>query len=629
VSIETHLKERSLLTVDKLFEIQAALTPDSIAVTCRDESLTYNELNTKADKLAHYLQETGVSHEDPVGIYLERSVNLIVSILAVLKVGGAYVPIDGDNPEDHISFIIEDTQLSTILSQESIRHKLPPIVAKIISLDNKNDNVDSYDKPNNEIERSPSDLAYILFTSGTTGKANGVNVQHSALVNAFLGWEEVYNLRGDKLNHLQMARCAFDVFSGDMLRALCSGGRLVLCPKPYLLQPKKLYDLMCKEEIDFAEFVPAVLRKLITYLDNNDLNFNFMKILICASDNWSIGEYRRFREFCAPNTRIINSYGVTEATIDSTYYECTEDATKDFTPEQTVPIGKPFANTEMFILDRNFKAVKDGSEGEIYIGGVGVARGYHQRPAMTQERFLNLSLDNPFGPRLFKTGDVGRRMSTGDIELLGRVDNQVKIRGIRVELTGIENTLNIHPDVNESIIKIFEDEFGHKRLVVYVVRKQGHTLGIMNLRKFLQDRLPSYMIPSTIMEIDSLPVTDNGKLNRYAELPLPINALESTPDSVPPSSETEIKVAAVWREVLLKDFVGIFDTFFELGGDSILLPQLSTRLQETFEEELSIIEILASPTIYQLSQLLDKRISASKRNALRSKALQVDGEPAY
>ena len=488
--------------IHQLVEQQAIRTPDAIAVVFADLQLTYAQLLEKVNKLAVYLQTLGVAPGTLVGICIERSLDMIIAPLAVLKAGGAYLPLDSAYPQERLAFMLEDAQVQVLLTQEKLLNSLPLHSARVLCLDTDWETLPilnlvhfetwssagilpattrweqdapttfkNYGSQNgcglNQISQpKPSDLAYVIYTSGSTGKSKGVKIQHSSLVNAYLAWEDAYQLRSSASCHLQMASFAFDVFAGDLIRALCSGGKLVLCPRELLLEPQKLYALMLQEKVDCAEFVPAVLRNLVQYLEQSGQRLDFMRLLICGSDSWYGSEYSKFRSFCGSQTRLINSFGLTEATIDSSYFETIGDLASD----RLVPIGRPFANTQFYILDSHLQPVPIGVPGELYIGGAGLAQGYFNRPDLTAQRFIFNPFEKTAGSRLYKTGDLTCWLPDGNVEFLGRIDYQEKIRGYRVELGEIEATLNQHPAVQAVAVVAQADAFDQKRLVSYVVQ---------------------------------------------------------------------------------------------------------------------------------------------------------------
>ncbi|WP_298917464.1 non-ribosomal peptide synthetase [uncultured Nostoc sp.] len=454
--------------IHQLFEAQVEKTPDAIAVVFAEQSLTYQQLNQRANQLAHYLQKLGVGAEVLVGIGIERSLDIAIAVLAVLKAGAAYVPLDPDQPAQRLTFMIKDADCQVLLTQKHLVDALTAYQSQVVCLD-ADWALISQESELNLLSNTVTaeNLAYIIYTSGSTGQAKGVMVQHSSLVNAYHGWEQAYQLQAITC-HLQMANFSFDVFAGDLIRALCSGAKLVICPRDFLLEPDTLYALMRQQKVECAEFVPAVFRNLVHYLEENQKCLDFMRLLICGSDSWYGGEYQKFKGFLGEQTWLINSYGLTEATIDSSYFG---SATENLLTEQLVPIGRPFANTQLYILDPLLQPVPIGVCGELYIGGVSLARGYHNRPELTNEKFISNPFNSQPGARLYKTGDLARYLPDGNIALVGRADHQVKIRGFRIELGEIEAVLTQNPAVEKTVVISREDEPGNKRLVAYVVQK--------------------------------------------------------------------------------------------------------------------------------------------------------------
>ncbi len=674
--------------IHQLFEAQVERTPDAVAVVFETESLTYRQLNKQANQLAHYLQKVGVAPGVLVGICVERSLEMVVGLLGVLKAGGAYVPLDPAYPQERLAFMLQDAQVFILLTHHKSLQFATPLA---IYLDKDWEVISQESEENLITDVTAENLAYVIYTSGSTGKPKGVMIQHNSLVNAYFAWEEAYQLRTTPTCHLQMASFSFDVFSGDLVRALCSGGKLVLCPRDLLLDPENLYKLMLQEKVDCAEFVPAVLRNLIQYLEESEQRLDFMRLLICASDRWYMGEYKRFHGFCSPQTRLINSYGLTEATIDSSYFET---ATLDLSVERLVPIGRPFANTQLYILDGNLQPLPIGVPGELYIGGAGLARGYLNQPELTARRFI----PNPFksGTQLYQTGDIARYLPDGNIEFLGRGDNQVKIRGFRIELGEIEAELSQHPQVDEIALLVREDEPGNQYLVAYIVPREevllratsksllphpspplakgrelvpplvrgvracfqtspsepdpsqppltrgensvkvplfnsdlGGSPGlktdprgveqklslptVSELRSFLKQKLPDYMVPSAFVMLDSLPLTPNGKVDRRA-LPTPDRtALKSEPTLISPRTPIEEVLAGIWTQVLGCESVSIHDNFFDLGGHSLLATQVIYRVCSTLQVELPLRRLFESPTVAGLAERIEAIAKAGQK----------------
>jgi amino acid adenylation domain-containing protein len=584
--------------IHQLFESRVQETPNAVAVVFKDQKLTYQELNFQANKLAHYLQKLGVSSEVLVGICVERSLEMVVGLLAIIKAGGAYLPLDPDYPQERLEFMLCDAKVAVLITKQKLLTGLPVQNIPVVCLDKDWENISQESAENLVSNTINENLVYVVYTSGSTGKSKGVMITHRSLVNAYHGWESSYQLQS-LTSHLQMASFSFDVFTGDWVRALCSGAKLVLCPREWLLEPKKLYQLMQKEQIDSAEFVPAVLSNLVDYLERSQENLNFMKLLVVGSDSLYVKDYEIFQRFCGCETRLINSYGLTEATIDSSYFVNTKIKLSD---EGLIPIGRPFANTQIYILDGHLQLVPVGIPGEIYIGGDGLARGYLNDFGLTEEKFISNFLENSKSCRLYKTGDLARYLSDGNIELLGRIDYQVKIRGFRIELGEIEAVIGNHPEIRAAVVVVREEVVGNKLIVAYIVPHQ-ESLNISNLRKFIKQKLPDYMMPSAFVMLEVLPLTPNGKIDRLA-LPAPDMEQNRQRDFVPPRTPNEELIANIFAAVLKVKQVGIYDNFFELGGHSLLATQVVSRLQQTFNIDFPLRSLLASPTVEGINQTL-------------------------
>jgi amino acid adenylation domain-containing protein/non-ribosomal peptide synthase protein (TIGR01720 family) len=599
--------------IHHLIEQQVERTPDAIAVVFEDRHLTYQELNQRANQLAHYLKERGVVSEVLVGICMERSLDMVVALLGILKAGGAYIPIDPNYPADRLGFMLHDAQLSLLLTTENLVPQLGDHQIQLICLNTHWTEISTHSDSNPISPVQVENLAYAIYTSGSTGTPKGVMVTHRSLVNAYWAWESAYHLRDRTHSHLQMANFSFDVFAGDLVRALCSGSKLVLCPREILLSPPQLYQLMRDQAVDCAEFVPAVIRNLVEYLEKTAQNLDFMQILVVGSDAWYVQEYLSFQRFCGPQTRLINSYGVSEATIDSSYFEIT--TANNLPTDALVPIGKPIANTQLYVLDANMQPVSVGVPGELHIGGSGLARGYCNRPDLTQQRFI----DNPFSSapqaRLYKTGDLVRFLSDGNLELLGRIDNQVKLRGFRIELGEIEAVLSQHPSVLQVTAIVREDVPGDKRLIAYLVGAESEAIA-HDLRQFLKDRLPEYMVPMAFVFLDALPLNPNGKIDRRA-LPAPdANSIAVDTNFAPPRDVVEQQLVEIWSEVLNLYPIGVKGNFFNLGGHSLLAVQLMSKIEQQFGIILPLAALFQNPTIEQLAVTLRQPIDELQWSSL-------------
>ncbi|HEX2962083.1 MAG TPA: amino acid adenylation domain-containing protein, partial [Ignavibacteriales bacterium] len=602
--------------IGSLFEKQAELCPDETALTFEGSSLSYRELNERSNQLAHRLIRQGVLPEDIVGNLLDRSLDMMTGVLGVLKSGGAYLPLDASYPVDRLSFMLEDAGVKTLVTQSNLRSILPEYDGSVIMIDTEWDEISRESTMNPVCPSDKNNLAYVIYTSGSTGRPKGTMIQHASLINAYQSWEMAYELTTRARSHLQMASFSFDVFAGDWTRALCSGGKLVITPREILLEGEKLYNLMRQEGVNIAEFVPAVLRNLIQYLDISGNNLNFFHLLIAGSDVWYAGEYRKFLKYCGENTRLINSFGLTEATIDSSYFESTN---LDIPNDRLVPIGRPFSNMTLYVLDRNLEPLAPGLTGELYVGGKGLARGYLKRPDVTAEKFIPDPFSKIPGQRLYKTGDMARFLPDGNVEFLGRMDNQIKLRGLRVELGEIETAVSEFDNVRDSVVIAREDTPGDKKIVAYIVTRDGNTIPAPELKHFLADRLPEYMIPSAFVMLEKLPVTPNGKVDRRA-LPAPdVNEIMKEMESnyVAPRSAADGVIASIWSGVLKVPKVGINDNFFELGGHSLLATQVISRIRTAFNIEIPLRSIFENPTVARMGQIVEKE--EMKKNGLISR----------
>ncbi len=471
------------------------------------------------------------------------------------------------------------------------------------------------DLPPEETGLTPENLAYVIYTSGSTGRPKGTMIGHRGLLTAYLGYEQAYRLN-DVTAHLQMASFSFDVFTGDFIRALGSGARLVLCPREVLLDPERLYGLMRTERVDGAEFVPAVVRALVDHLERSDGSLDFMRLLVVSSDAWYAGEVAALARLCGPQTRLIDSYGVTEATIDTTFLPL---AAGDGTPclpvptaAAVVPIGRPLAGNEAWVLG-GVDLLPPRMPGELCIGGAGVARGYLGRPELTAEKFTPHPFSTVPGARLYRAGDLARWLADGSVEFLGRVDNQIKVRGFRIEPGEIEAALGAHPQVSQAVVLALagETETTGRHLVAYVVASDaGHPVEETELRAFLKQRLPDYMVPAVFVPLAALPLTPNGKVDRRA-LPVPDwsrSASASADTHQPPRTTAEEMLAAIWREVLRIEMVGAFDDFFAIGGHSLLATQVVARVRAAVGVELPLRALFETPTLAELAQVIEEQL---------------------
>ncbi|HEY4426357.1 MAG TPA: amino acid adenylation domain-containing protein, partial [Pyrinomonadaceae bacterium] len=565
------------LFVHQLFEQHVERHPEKTAVVFEGARLSYRELNARANKLAHYLRRRGVGVDVPVAICAERSLEMVVAVMGVLKSGGAYVPLDPRYPRERLAFMLAETVSLWLLTQKHLLAGLPESGTRTLCLDEDWDEIARESEDNPTPVQQPESLAYIIFTSGSTGRPKGVMVSHRSLAAAYHSWRQPYLLDSAPCI-LQTANFSFDVFTADVVRALMSGGRLVLCSWDTLLSPENLYQLMRAEKVDFVEFVPALLRQLLQYLEETRQTLDFVRVLISGGDALYPDEYKKLRRLCADDARVFNSYGLTETAIDNIIFE---SSAAEINSSGSTPLGRPFAGTRVYILDNQLQPVPAGIAGELYISGECVARGYLNRPDLTAARFYPNSFAPEPGERLYETGDLARFLAGGIIEFLGRQDEQVKVRGYRVELGEIEATLKRHAHVRDAVVVAQRN--GETRLVAYVA---GADQGSKQLREFLAESLSEQMIPAAFVFVDAIPVTPNGKVDRRA-LPAPDFSAESSANITTsdtddgPQTESERILVRIWSELLKLERIGVHDNFFHLGGDSILSIQVVARARQS------------------------------------------------
>ena len=585
--------------IHQLFEQQVKLQPNKIAVVFEDEQLTYAQLNTRANQLARYLQKLGVKPETVVGVYLERSPLFIVSLLAILKAGAAYLPLDSTLPRESLIFRLQDADVNIVITQQQLSVNLSQETLKIISLDADAQAISNEKQDNPSSEVTPQNLVYLLFTSGSTGKPKAVAVEHQQLLNYYYSITQKLNLeRCDSF--ATVSTFAADLGNTMIFPALTSGACLHVISQPTASHPEALAEYFERHSIDCLKIVPTHLKALLTSSHPEHILPKNCLILGGEICSWKlIEELQNF----APNCQIFNHYGPTETTVGALVYQVDSNLEfSDYQKSKTVPIGRPLSNIKIYLLDTNLQPVPIGTSGELYIGGAGVTRGYFKRPELTDKKFIL----NPFLPseKLYKTGDIARYLSNGNIEFIGRVDHQVKIHGYRIELGEIETALLKHPAIKETVVIAKEDKSSNKRLIAYTVIDFTQTVTTDNLRQFLQQQLLEYMVPNTFVQMEGLPLTPNGKINRAA-LPNPITQGLSSTNFVPPRNPVEEKLAELWCEILGVNRIGINDNFFELGGDSILSMQIIAKANQA-GLQITPKQLFEKPTIAELAILLDQ-----------------------
>jgi amino acid adenylation domain-containing protein len=594
---ETHSEVADDRCVHELFEEQVRRTPEAIAVSMGERSFSYAELNARANQLGHYLRELGVGPETLVGLCLKRSVEMVVGILGILKAGGSYVPLDPGYPLDHLAGILLNGQVGVLLTEEALEDRLPAGVAQVILVDADWEIIAHQPETNVTSAMSAANLAYVIHTSGSTGKPKGVMISHGSL-NNYLQWAiPEYEVAGGKGSVLHSS-IAFDLTITSLFPALLTGRRVVLAEEAAGVAGL-FQTLLSEGGHSLIKITPAHLDLLRLELPAERLN-ELTKALVVGGEALTWQSVRPWREH-APRTRIINEYGPTETVVGCCVYEV--EATDS--ESGRVPIGRPIDNTQLFILDQQKRPVPIGVRGELHIGGAGVARGYLHLPDETAQKFIPDPFSGAEGGRLYTTGDWARYLPDGQIEYLGRTDDQVKLRGYRIELGEVQAALEAHPEVRESVVLVREDSPGDKRLVGYVVLKSGDATTVPELLRFLRGKLPDYEVPARLMFLDELPLTINGKVD-HAALPVPTFVRESEHEAVAPQTEIQRSLAAVWVEVLRIDEPGIYDNFFDLGGHSLLAVQVISRIREVFQVELTVRDLFESPTIGELAEAVER-----------------------
>ena len=578
------------MCIHMLFEQQVDRTPDAVAVVFGSEKLTYQQLNERANQLAHYLRSLGVGPEVLVGICVERSIEMVVGLLSILKAGGAYVPLDPAYPKERIAYILSDAQVPVLLTLSKLLDFLGSTDGKVVCLDGDWGARASLNEENPAKLASPENLAYVIYTSGSTGEPKGVEITHSGLLNLIFWHQRTFEVTtSDRTT--QLAGTAFDACAWELWPSLTAGASIYLVNKETMLSPSLLGDWLSSKEITIT-FVPTPLAEKMLELSWSDKIA--LRIMLTGGDKLG-------RNGCdLVPFKLINNYGPTENTVVTTSGEVGgNDNSMNMLPD----IGRPIDNTQVYILDSHLEPVPIGVPGELHIGGAGLARSYLNRPSLTLCSFIPHPFSDEPGARLYKTGDRARYRSDGKIEFLGRIDNQVKIRGFRIELGEIEATLAGHIKVRQTVVMAREDQPGDKRLVAYIVPDQTAP-DAGELRQFLKGKLPDYMVPTAFVMLETIPLTPNGKIDRRA-LPAPdINALGSEAGFIAPRNTTELQLSQIWSEVLNIPAVGARDNFFDLGGHSLLAVRLMGRIKQQFGTDLPLATLFTKGTIeYQASLL--------------------------
>lgn len=582
--------------VHELFAELARKHPEAIAATYQGQVLTYDELNRRANQLGRHLQTLGVGPDVPVGICMERSLEMVVGIMGTLKAGGAFLPLDPVYPPERLAFMIEDSRIPVILTQQAVMANLPNNSATIIPLDSEwRDIAEKYSDEDLPIIPTPDNLAYVIYTSGSTGKPKGTILGHRGLCNLAKAQQQAFDIElGTKI--LQFSSLSFDAAVWETVMALLNHGTLCLAPRNQLASGEGLVNIMAEQQINVVTLPPSV----VAVMPEHPLPD--LRVMITAGEKCPAEIVTKW----GSGRKFFNAYGPTETTVCASMLHVTQHY------RQGPPIGRPINNFQLYVLDSFWQPVPIGVAGELCVAGVGLARGYLRRPDLTADKFIPNPFSSVPGERLYRTGDLVRYLPDGNIEFLGRIDHQVKVRGFRIELGEIEAVLGEHPDVVDVIVLAREDPPGDRRLVAYLVTRPGVELKTSELRNYLRERLPEYMVPSFFVRMDEFPLTPNNKIDRAA-LPKPDQSrpdLES--EYIAPRTETEQKLAAICAELLNLERVGIYDSFFDLGGHSLLATQFLSRLRSSFQVELPLRIIFEKPRIADLAQEIEHQKELAK-----------------
>jgi amino acid adenylation domain-containing protein/thioester reductase-like protein len=603
--------------IHKLVEKQVLQTPTAIAVTFKGKQLTYQELNQKANQLAHYLQSLGVKSETLVGVCIERSLDMLIALLAVLKAGGAYVPLDPSYPTDRLAFMLEDSELPILLTEQAQLANLPQSAARVVVLEADRLEIDRQHLDNVTSAVTADNVAYTIYTSGSTGKPKGVQVLHGGVVNFLESMLEAPGLTAaDTL--LAVTTISFDIAVLELFLPLIAGAKIELVDRDVAADGIRLAEAISASGTTFMQATPATWRLLLATGWQGDKR---LKIL-SGGEAMIRSLADRLMECCGS---LWNMYGPTETTIWSAVYQVQPGS-------DAVSIGYPIANTQIYIIDQRCRRKGDvlrqmpiGQAGELHIGGDGLARGYLNRLEMTEQRFVSDPFSTKPDARLYKTGDLARLMPDGRIQFIGRVDNQVKIRGHRIELGDIEAAICQYVDIQEAAVITREDSVGEKQLVAYLVAANSQNL-YSKLRAYLKEKLPEYMIPAVFVLMDKFPLTPNGKVDRRA-LPAPSqDRPELDVEMVEPTNDIERDLAQIWSQMLGIVPIGINDNFFELGGHSLFIAQMMTQVEATFAVKLPLSELFTAPTVAGLAQSIVARQTQTQSDQLNFAQLLADAE---
>jgi amino acid adenylation domain-containing protein len=576
--------------IHHLIEATAQEHASSTAIEFEGRSLTYAELHARANQLARFLEDRGVGPEVLVGVSMERSLEMVVALLGILKAGGAYVPLDPSFGKGRIQYVLDEAKVRVLITQESLRNSLPPTTADMVCLDPSWSSLSGMSDQPVKGDVNPSNLAYVIYTSGSTGKPKGVQLEHRSLVNFLCSMRREPGLNNrDAL--VAVTTISFDIAGLELFLPLLVGARLIVASREATFDGNRLKDLLKNSRATVMQATPTTWRLLFECGWQGDRN---LKALV-GGEALPPELARKLAACCGS---VWNMYGPTETTIWSSLYRV------EGHDERNVPIGKSIANTSLYILDSDRKPLPLGNEGELYIGGEGLARGYFERPQLTDEKFVPDPFSRRPGARMYRTGDLARHRADGNVEFLGRLDHQVKIRGFRIELGEVEALLEQHPAVQQSVAVARDGEYGDKYLAAYLVAKPDSKFSVSELRDHLRQQLPEYMVPSAFVTMHEFPQTPNGKVDRKA-LPAPQSSdYQQERKYVAPRDKVEKRLVALWEDVLDVRPIGVKDGFFDLGGRSLLAARLFIKIARKFGKELPLTTLIHAPTVEVLANEL-------------------------
>ena len=596
---DTQVEYPNKFCVHELVEKQVKLTPNAVAVVFEQQNLTYEQLNQSANQFAHYLNKQGIRSEATIGICVESSLEMVIGLLGVLKAGCAYVPLDPRYPHERLEFMAQDSNISLLLTQEHLKAFLSNQKESIICLDSDRERWSSESIENFHGGATADSLAYVMYTSGTTGQPKGVMVTHRGACN-HLYWRHDYFGLTNSDRVLQKASLSFDDSFWEIFEPLTSGAQLIIAHSEQNQNVRYLIETIIQQKITALCLVPSLLW---LFLEEPEVRSCYtLRRVTTGGEELSVELQEKY--FQLLNADLFNGYGPTEATIAVSYWKCRPNEN-----DRTVPIGKPISNTQLYLLDPQLQPIPMGVIGEIFIGGNSLASGYLNHPGLTREKFIN----NPFGKGvLYKTGDLGRHLPDGNLQFIGRIDDQVKIRGIRIELGEIKSSLQQYPQIEKTEIVTTGNSKKDQVVIAYYRSKDHKQISPQILREFLKQKLPDYMIPSAFVYLDRIPLTPSGKIDRNA-LPTPQREHYVKNEVVRPKTEAEQNLTRIWHEVLnLSEEISIHDNFFELGGHSLSAIRMASRIRDIYQVEFPLKCIFESPTISELTELLDVAFSLRK-----------------